>query len=506
MARVCVCVRGTAKARQRFSFLVRPTLSPHSTRDAPRYLTSVAVAATETIKLALCAVMHAGSAARAACARGLPAAAEARHQLKEVLGRSRPMAVPAALFVVQQVLVFVAAAHLDAVTFQICAQSFKIVPTALFAVWLLGQALTPAQWASLPVLAVGTIFVTLNGGRPGAANAAAAAAATAAAATRPAHVAVGLTASALSGLSSAYAGVYFEKYVKGARAQSLWVRNLQLSLYGAPLAVAYATLADGPSILGPSARGAFQGFDSLVWCVIALQVGGGLVVGLVVKYADNIQKNFANALSVVLTVVGAAPLFGLWPSPWFLVGIGAVLLSVSMYSGTAPPPPPALVAATNLLLKRAPWLSAAGRDIVLALALDRGGLGGGRTHSVPREARAASRRRVGLATLAAASVAGLWLVATGGAGGGDGGAFGRRGMPGGGSVRAVDGDGSTGGRATSDWDPWDPASVERVRPGDADGDVGGGRRHPLDGGGSEGDALGVAWGERRARPAAKKGD
>lgn len=62
-----------------------------------------------------------------------------------------------------QVLVIVAASHLDAVTFQICSQSFKIMPTALFAVWLLGQYLTPMQWASLPVLAVGVVLVTMNG-------------------------------------------------------------------------------------------------------------------------------------------------------------------------------------------------------------------------------------------------------------------------------------------------------------------------------------------------------
>lgn len=44
-----------------------------------------------------------------------------------------------------------AASHLDAVTFQICSQSFKIMPTALFAAWLLGQRLSGLQWASLPV-------------------------------------------------------------------------------------------------------------------------------------------------------------------------------------------------------------------------------------------------------------------------------------------------------------------------------------------------------------------
>ena len=47
--------------------------------------------------------------------------------------------------VVPQVLLVVAATHLDAVAFQIFSQSFKLVPTALFAYWLLGQMLEPMQ-------------------------------------------------------------------------------------------------------------------------------------------------------------------------------------------------------------------------------------------------------------------------------------------------------------------------------------------------------------------------
>ena len=50
-----------------------------------------------------------------------------------------------------QVLVIIAASHLDAVTFQIGSQSFKILPTALFAAWLLNQRLSGMQWGSLPV-------------------------------------------------------------------------------------------------------------------------------------------------------------------------------------------------------------------------------------------------------------------------------------------------------------------------------------------------------------------
>lgn len=44
--------------------------------------------------------------------------------------------------------------------------------------------------------------------------------------------------------------------------------------------------------------------------VLAPQVFGGLVTGMVVKYCDNILKNFALAISVILTVLVAIPLFG----------------------------------------------------------------------------------------------------------------------------------------------------------------------------------------------------
>ena len=43
----------------------------------------------------------------------------------------------------------------------------------------------------------------------------------------------------------AHAGVYFEKYVKGKQGQTLWIRNLQLSIYGVPLSMAYAYLRAG---------------------------------------------------------------------------------------------------------------------------------------------------------------------------------------------------------------------------------------------------------------------
>lgn len=153
----------------------------------------------------------------------------------------------------------------------------------------------------------------------------------------------GMLACSLSGLSSAYAGVYFEKYVKGKHAASLWVRNIQLGMFGVPASFMYAMIKDSNRIFGNtvgtgtggdiiSVSGPFQGFDLVTWSTVALQVFGGLVTGMVVKYCDNILKNFALAVSVILTVLLAVPLFGQWPSSFFLVGVGLVLLSVFMYS------------------------------------------------------------------------------------------------------------------------------------------------------------------------------
>ena len=79
-----------------------------------------------------------------------------------------------------------------------------------------------------------------------------------------------------------------------------------------------------------------KALTSLPGVLWALQIFGGLIVGMVVKYADNILKNFANALSVIFTVLGAMPLFGQYPSGWFIVGVALVSLSVFMYGKSAP--------------------------------------------------------------------------------------------------------------------------------------------------------------------------
>jgi hypothetical protein len=66
---------------------------------------------------------------------------------------------------------------------------------------------------------------------------------------------------------------------------------------------------------------------------------GGLLVAVVIKYADNIWKGFATAGAILLT--GAlAPVLHLGPPPnsTMLLGAGLVIDSILLYAATPPAP------------------------------------------------------------------------------------------------------------------------------------------------------------------------
>lgn len=261
------------------------------------------------------------------CSRMLlsvPFSPSKRKIIKDSFYHALPMALPAGMFAFQQVLLIAAATYLDAVTYQILNQASKLVPTAIFARVLLGQKLSPMQWTSIPVLAGGVILVTLNNGSSNSSSHTME--------VSSADWIFGMIACSTAGVSSAYAGVYFEKYLKGKHAASLWTRNIQLGIFGVPFCFLYAYFKDGLQI---QQHGWLQGFTASAWIVVALQVFGGLVIGMVTKYTSSVLKNFALAISVILTVIVAIPLFNQWPSVFFLFGVTLVLTSVFMYSNGA---------------------------------------------------------------------------------------------------------------------------------------------------------------------------
>lgn len=147
--------------------------------------------------------------------------------------------------------------------------------------------------------------------------------------------ATGVTSNSVLGLaaviaacgSSGLAGVYFEMVLKNAKT-SLWVRNIQLSLFGVLLGLV-PVVKDWGAI---QASGSFFfGYNEVVWAVVLLQAGGGLLVAVVVKYADNILKGFATSLSIIFSCVASYFLFGFVVNGRFVCGAALVLYSVYMY-------------------------------------------------------------------------------------------------------------------------------------------------------------------------------
>ncbi|KAK6176238.1 hypothetical protein SNE40_014558 [Patella caerulea] len=231
--------------------------------------------------------------------------------------------VPSIVYIVQNNLLFLAVSNLDAATFQVTYQ-LKILTTAIFSVFMLKRELAKLQWVSLLVLFAGVSIVQLQTDNN----------------TKTPTVGVtqnpftGLVAVIISCVLSGFAGVYFEKILKGTR-QSVWIRNIQLSVFGVIVGLFTMEIKDGTIV---HEKGFYFGYTWLVCLVIALQSFGGLVVAVVVKYADNILKGFSTSASIVLSCVASIYLFNFQLTLQFTVGALFVMLAVYMYSKFVPVP------------------------------------------------------------------------------------------------------------------------------------------------------------------------
>ena len=95
---------------------------------------------------------------------------------------------------------------------------------------------------------------------------------------------------------------------------------------------------DWPAI-AESGKGFFVGYSGVVWAVVLLQAGGGLLVAMVVKYADNILKGFATSLSILFSCTVSYFLFNFQANAQFSLGAVLVVYSAYIY-GSSPAPPP----------------------------------------------------------------------------------------------------------------------------------------------------------------------
>ncbi|CAG5123725.1 unnamed protein product, partial [Candidula unifasciata] len=236
------------------------------------------------------------------------------------------VSVPSLTYVLQNNLLYIAVSNLDAATFQVTYQ-LKILTTAIFSVLMLKKVLSKLQWISLVILFVGVAVVQMQPEASG----------KAALAVEQSPV-KGLVAVIISCFMSGFAGVYFEKILKGTR-QSVWLRNVQLGFLGVIIGIITMYINDGAKV---QAKGFFVGYDGVVWFVVCLQSFGGLLVAVVVKYADNILKGFATSAAIIVSCIASMYFFDFHLSIQFTVGAFLVIIAVYIYSKYVPIQTPSL--------------------------------------------------------------------------------------------------------------------------------------------------------------------
>ena len=246
----------------------------------------------------------------------------------------------------------------------------KILTTAFFSVVILHKPLSRLKWIALGILTIGIALVVMpkdavsltgifsyftSSSQPVASSVTTDDTSLGNQSNAQGFFAV-LMACVLSGL----AGVYFEKVLKApskpagphtaenggtdiegkvivveepfqedyAPAQ-LWVRNIQMSFFSVLLGMVFVVLLqDGATI---AERGFFVNYNALTWCVIGIQAFGGLIVALVVKYADNILKGFATSISIILSSLLSVFLFGFSITGTFVLGATFVIYATYLY-------------------------------------------------------------------------------------------------------------------------------------------------------------------------------
>ena len=118
-----------------------------------------------------------------------------------------------------------------------------------------------------------------------------------------------------------------EKILKGTK-HALWLRNVQVAMVGLVMGYLTMWMNDGDTL---REHGVLHGYDGAVWCLVFLHSFGGLMVAIVMRYADNILKGFSTSASIIMSCLASMYLFDFQLTLQFSVGATLVMVSVYMY-------------------------------------------------------------------------------------------------------------------------------------------------------------------------------
>jgi UDP-sugar transporter A1/2/3 len=202
---------------------------------------------------------------------------------------------------------------LEPAIFQVFNQA-KLFTTAVFAYFILRKVLSGVQWISLVVLAIGivTVQITSKG--------------QAISFQDPADVTLGFILMMIVSFFSGFASVYTELYLK--KGNDFWATNAQMAAFSLAPATAMIIFES----LHLKSFDIFEYFGGWALSTVLMNALGGIIVSMVIKYADSVLKAFAIAAAILLTIVVNVVFLGAHFRLASLIGIMTVLCSVFLYS------------------------------------------------------------------------------------------------------------------------------------------------------------------------------
>ena len=291
-------------------------------KDAEPYTSSSVVLVTELLKLTVCSFV---------------AVCHSKENLARALATRTDqwlLLVPSCLYVIQSNLLFLGAKLLPSVIYIVCTQT-KILATAFMSRLILGTRLTTVKYTSLFFLGVGIFLVQQSEDKSSISSGEG----------NLASETIGMMAVFLASFTSGTAGIVLEKIYKGSDSQvdgtvsdkkvvkhTIWTRNVQLSLISLPIALLGAVLQEGDFL---RIQNITRGFDEYVWGVVVCQAAGGVIIAFVLKFANNLLKCLAVAISICFCAVYSVALGDLALTTSLLSGILIVVSSVYVFSSNS---------------------------------------------------------------------------------------------------------------------------------------------------------------------------
>lgn len=223
--------------------------------------------------------------------------------------------VPSLVYLLHHSITFPLLRYVDPATYQILG-NLKIVTTGLASVFVLGKRLPQIKWISLVLLTIGTTTSQLSSSSGSIFSA-------------PVQ---GYLLGVANACLSAFAGVYTE-YLMKKNDDSLHWQNVQLYSFGVLFNAIRLTVDDLSAGFekGFWAITLTDGYDVVTVLVVLNLAFSGLLVSVIMKFADTIAKVFATSLAMMVTPLAAYFLFNIVPSFPLMLGICIACISVHLY-------------------------------------------------------------------------------------------------------------------------------------------------------------------------------